>query len=292
MALLSAQDLETVRRQQVKNILQKQAAGKPLTAREQRIVEEAAAETPVASVGNFARTIDELATALGVSRKSVQNWQRRFPEDHPRPRADGRHDVAAWLRFMGENHLANSEPGGAEEDLPVTIADWKARELELKCEKLAIENAKVAAELVAAKDVEAGLSALLASARQALNNLPGRAAQKMLHLTDFHEAEELLQGEVDIVLRSLERCEFLDGLDLNQSVPVPVSPAVAVPADDVEVSSLPPKGKPRGKAKAILSPGPIKSTAPSGIVGKSKRGGVKTSKAAKSARVKRKGGKA
>lgn len=233
--------MEAVRRRQIQNILKKQAAGKTLTRREELTLAEASTDAP-AGVENFVRTQDELAQRLSVSRKTIQNVMNRR-DDYPRPRADGRHDVAAWLKFFADNHIAGADAEGAKEDRPVTVADWKSRELELKCDRLELENAKMAGELVMAKDVEAGISSLLAAARQALNNLPGRAGQKVLHLTDYHEAEEILQAEVDLVLRVLERCEFLQEAE-SQDMPKAES-------GPVEETTLPPKGKPRGrKAKA------------------------------------------
>lgn len=208
MAILKASDLETVRRQQVKNILIKQAAGKTLSAREERILAEAATDTPPGAE-NFVKTYDELAGRLGVSRKSIQNWQKRLPDDFPRPRADGRHEVAAWVAFMASHHLAASDPDGHPDDRPVTIADWKARELELKCEKLQIENSKVAGELVAAAEVESGLSQLVSAFRQALNNLGPRLASKILNVSDYHEAEEIISQEINVVLKTLQNADFL-----------------------------------------------------------------------------------
>jgi hypothetical protein len=136
------------------------------------------------------------------------NRIQRSRGDYPSPRADGRHSVEAWMTFFAENNIAKTDPEGADEDKPVTVADWKARELQLKCQKLEIETMKILGKLVDANAVEAGISVIMGAARQALNNLPGSLAQKMLHLTDFHEAEEIVQGAVDTVLRTLERCEF------------------------------------------------------------------------------------
>lgn len=306
--MLKPEDAEKVLTKDLANVIRKVHASKPLTAAERALIAQVGAGAPLVGDASsaFAKTYDELAQRLGLTRKTLQNAGKRHPEDVPRPRADGRHDVAAWSQFILKHNIARTAEGietaATEEgqDKPVTVTDWKARELELKCEKLSIENAKVAGELVAANDVEAGLSSLLAAARQALNNLPGRAAQKVLHLTDFHEAEELLQGEVDVVLRVLERCDFLDGLNLDQGGEAAVSVAAVAKIDaleaaeaDSEPSALPPKGKPRGKAKAKRSSEPISKTAPAGSSkGGQKPRGEKLVKAAKSPVVKVTGGKA
>lgn len=170
-----------------------------------------------ASDVRFVRTYEELARQLGVTRKTIQRIQKDRG-DYPSPRADGRHSVEAWLTFFIENGIAKTEPDGAMDDKPVTVADWKAREVQLKCQKLEIENAKILGRLVDSNDVEVGIASLMGAMRQAMNNLPGMLAQKMLHLKDFHEAEEIVQGAVDGVLRILERCDFLeDEPDLIES---------------------------------------------------------------------------
>jgi predicted DNA-binding transcriptional regulator AlpA len=203
--LLSPDLLAQSRKAQVANILKKQQAGRTLTAREERTLLEASTEVPPTE--NFVRTFDELCRHLGCSRQTIYNVMKRRA-DCPQPRADGRHNVADWLKFFIDNAIAKTDPEGADEDKPVTVADWKARELQLKCQKLEIETMKILGKLVDANAVEAGISVIMGAARQALNNLPGSLAQKMLHLTDFHEAEEIVQGAVDTVLRTLERCEF------------------------------------------------------------------------------------
>lgn len=208
MALLKPEDLDKVKRRQIQNILSKQAAGKTLTAREERALAEAATDTPP-GVENFVRTYDELAGRLSVSRKAIQLWQKRYPDEYPHARADGRHEVAAWLKFMTDRHLAGADAAGHADDQPITVSDWKAEELKLKCEKLQLENAKVAGELVESAEVETGLSSLVAAFRQALNNLPGRLAQKILNVSDFHEAEELICQEVNVVLKTLQNADFL-----------------------------------------------------------------------------------
>lgn len=275
--MLKPEDAEKVLTKDLANVIRKVHTSKPLTAAERALIAQVGAGAPLVGDASsaFAKTYDELAQRLGLTRKTLQNAAKRFPADVPRPRADGRHDVAAWSRFVITHNIARTAEGietaasDGGDDRPITVTDWKAKELELKCEKLSIENAKVAGELVAANDVEAGLSSLLAAARQALNNLPGRAAQKVLHLTDFHEAEDILQAEVDLVLRVLQRCEFLDGLGVNATVET-ASPVISTPhqvedllpdqkpaaavsekgtpkAGSAKESTLPPKGKPRGK---------------------------------------------
>ena len=126
------------------------------------------------------RTYDELARHLCVSRKTLQNVCKKHLNEFPVARPDGRHNVTAWLNFFVEKNINRTAEHIADDDLPISVTDWKAEELRLKCEKLTLENARVASELVLAADVESGLSQLVAAFRQALNNFAPRLAQKIL----------------------------------------------------------------------------------------------------------------
>lgn len=229
--MLKPEDAEKVLTKNLANVIRKANTGKPLTAAERALIEQAAAGGPPTDSGSaFAKTYDELAQRFGLTRKTLQNAGKRYPEDVPHPRADGRHDVAAWSQFLIRHNIARTAENiagapAAEGELsgPITVTDWKAEEIKLKCEKLQLENAKVAGELVLAADVETGLSSLVAAFRQALNNLPGRLAQKILNVSDFHEAEELISQEVNVVLKTLQNADFMEqrAEGAEQRVPEP-----------------------------------------------------------------------
>jgi DNA-binding transcriptional MerR regulator len=149
----------------------------------------------------------ELAKELGVSRQALHNW--RHIEGAPEAQSNGQHVVKSWREFIAKHGLKSSEG-------MTTINDWKMRKVEHECEKLAILNAKLAGTLCEAAEVEAGISALLGAIRQAMNNLPARGAAKMLNISDHHEAEEILQEEVNVVLKTLLRGDFLKTLERKQ----------------------------------------------------------------------------
>jgi len=81
-----------------------------------------------------AKTVVELAAALGVSRRTIANWRKLegAPEAHP----NGSHDVVAWRKFMHEKHLDGSEPGD-EEGLKIRklLAEIHEREFRLAVRK-------------------------------------------------------------------------------------------------------------------------------------------------------------
>lgn len=283
--MLKPEDAEKVLTKNLANVIRKANTGKPLTAAERALIEQSAAGGPLTDSGSaYAKTYDELAQRLGVSRKTLQNAAKRHPSDAPRHKGDGRHDVAAWSQFVIAHNIARSAEniaGAASaelaQDRPITVTDWKARELELKCEKLAIENARVAGELVEAAEIETGLSALVGAFRQALNNLPGRLAQKIIGCRDFHEAEEIILEEVNVILRTLQRCDFLEDHGTRAETFETASPVAISPAEHQGKRTI---KTPRAASK------PAK--APAGKLGR-KRLSPKSRSAATSAAVKSKG---
>lgn len=255
--MLKPEDAEKVLTKDLANVIRKSQQGKPLTAAERALIQQTAAGGQV-SGGNsaFAKTYEDLAQRLGLTRKTLQNASKRYPEEAPRPRADGRHDVAAWSEFVvvkniarAAEHIAHAASIESEEEGPVTVTDWKAEELKLKCAKLEIENGKVAGELVAAADVEAGLSTMVAAFRQALNNFGPRLAQKVLNVADYHEAEEIVQGEINVLLRTLQNCDFL-----NEHAPDTVQTASPVVRAPAEVACELPDHKPKTRKAAKPQP--------------------------------------
>lgn len=284
--MLKPEDAEKVLTKNLANVIRKANTGKPLTAAERALIEQAAAGGTLTDTGSaFAKTYDELAQRFGLTRKTLQNARKRFPDDSPKERADGRHDVAAWSQFLVKHNIARTAENiagapAAESEIsgPITVTDWKAREIELKCAKLEIENAKTAGELIDAAEVESGTSHLVSGFRQALNNFVPRLAAKIVGVKDYHEAEELIQAEVNVVLRTLQRCDFLE------SPVTPVNEVTQVKTPVIETVSKPCSS---GKRKAVVTttPRPLKKTTSPGS-GKRK---TSRSRASRSSReVKRK----
>lgn len=81
-----------------------------------------------------AKTVVELAAALGCSRRSIGNWRKL--EGAPQPNPNGTHDVVQWRRFIHERHLDGSQPGD-EEGLKVRklMAEINEREFRLSIRK-------------------------------------------------------------------------------------------------------------------------------------------------------------
>lgn len=154
-----------------------------------------------------ADSVSELAVMLGVARSSFYRWTKEHP-DHPVPDHNGMHDVEGWRSFIEARELNQSNRTASANDSQ-EVADWKEEKLRLECERISIGNAKLAGTLMEASEVEAGLASLLSGLRQAINNVPGRMADKVLHITDHHEAEGIIQEEMNILLKTILKCDFL-----------------------------------------------------------------------------------
>jgi len=243
----------------------------------------------------FANTQDELAELLGITRKTITNCLRGYKTAKPpapATRADGRYDVAAWRAFVITHNIARKAEDLAPEDLPDTgadgsptlrtVTDWKQQKLRLECARIELENAKAEGLLVETSDVQKTTGAVVSAFRTTLNNLPGRASQKVLGLRDYHQIHAILQKEVDICLRTLEACEYLSdppasplrvehitsaqdwGEVAGEKVPTPA------PKKRTSVSQGKlPKAKPQRSAKRVPlnkkeKPAPSRKTKPTG----------------------------
>ena len=147
---------------------------------------------------------------LGVARQTLNRWRREH-DDTPLPDHNGMHDVEAWRSFIEARRLNQSNHKASENDSEA-VAYYKDEKLRLECERIAMGNAIQDGRLLPAADAEAALSALLGGLRQAINNMPGRAADKILHITDHHEAEEILQQEMNVLLKTIQKCELCNSL--------------------------------------------------------------------------------
>lgn len=116
------------------NIVKKVAAGKPLTVAERARIESRAAGS-VETLA-YAKTLVELAAVLGVSRRTLTNWQKM--EGAPKALSNGMWPVADWREFVRLRSLnAGRVPVGNEEALKARklLAEVEERELRIAVKK-------------------------------------------------------------------------------------------------------------------------------------------------------------
>lgn len=116
------------------NIVKKVAAGKPLTVAERGRIESRAAGS-VETLA-YAKTLVELASVLGVTRRTLSTWQKM--DGAPKSLSNGLWPVADWREFVRLNGLkAGKAPVGNEEALKARklLAEVEERELRIAVKK-------------------------------------------------------------------------------------------------------------------------------------------------------------
>jgi len=198
---------ELVLKKDVANILKKLQRGKTLTASERACIREyesaskneaSAASTPQATT---ARTIIELARILGVSRRIISTWRKKFP-DAPKPRANGLHDVPKWRAFVSAHELAAP---GFEEDAPENEL-LRMRKLKAEAELAEIRVATAKGKFVSVKRVEEVWHTHIGQVRKTLENRFLNELPPILSaIEDAIEIRQRLQDVID------ECCATLKG---------------------------------------------------------------------------------
>ncbi len=116
------------------NVVRKVAAGKPLTVAERARIESRAAGS-VETLA-YAKTLVELAAVLGVTRRTLNTWQKL--EGSPKPLSNGLWPVADWREFVRLRGLKGGKtPVGNEEALKARklLAEVEERELRIAVKK-------------------------------------------------------------------------------------------------------------------------------------------------------------
>lgn len=197
------------------------------------VMEDAAAALTAAAAGpapaepntkapRYAQNWSELAAALQVTRRSIQNWrsradlQGRLPESAP----DGRKDIDAWKEAMVEHGLARADEdfAGEEDDddasgghsRPRSVKDWKMKREELLCTKIAREIAKDDQQLLEEPRLAVAFGQMLVGIAAALTHLPGSAARFLVGLKDPHVVQERLEAKMNGVLQRLNAAEYVE----------------------------------------------------------------------------------
>jgi hypothetical protein len=187
-----------------------------------------------------ALSVEQSAKALGVSRRTLSTWRRRYKGKCP-----DLGNVEAWRAFMRERGLGqyslrlNAPDGGGErpEDSQ-SERELRLAERRVRLEREQFELAKAIEQTIPISQVQAALAAMVGAFNATLNAMPGRAALKVIDrarvafldavrdlLTekqfekleaalnsaqiDYADVEEVIRAEVDLAKRTLCECDYL-----------------------------------------------------------------------------------
>jgi hypothetical protein len=131
--------------QNVRILLERQKAGKPLSRSEIAQVEKYFADqNGAAPKEQFAKSLQDLAGIFHTNRETIRLWLKAGA---PRPTGSGFYPINAWREWVREN--------GKEVDEAETLdkARLTCRQIQLKIEKMEIEVAQAKGELMHVDDV-------------------------------------------------------------------------------------------------------------------------------------------
>lgn len=157
--MLTAEQAEDLLLGDVRNLARKVNSGKTLTIAERNVLTSFLAGGKP-TVDRFAKNIVELASVLGVSRKTIQRASKEA--GCPAPRPDGRHEIAAWREFLKARGTINDEE---------SPADARIKNILLKNQKLEIELAILRKEYAPTEEVEQWGAELGAALRAVISRL-------------------------------------------------------------------------------------------------------------------------
>jgi hypothetical protein len=119
-----------------------------------------------------------------------------------------REDLAPAKTVDGISDLGLLNDSEKEAELPKS--HWDRKKARLDYERAVFRFDLEKEKYVETNEVSAAVGQMLVGFRTALNMLPATAARWLIGLRDFHQIKDKLQSEVDAVLNSLRRVEYLE----------------------------------------------------------------------------------
>jgi hypothetical protein len=99
--------------------------------------------------------------------------------------------------------------GGSEKDGELPKSHWDRKKAQLDYERALFRFEVEKEKYVELNEITLAVGQLLAAFRTAINMLPSSAARWLVGLRDFHQIKDKLQSEVDAILNSLCRGDYL-----------------------------------------------------------------------------------
>lgn len=187
-----------------------------------------------------------LAKELGTTRRSLQAWRNEYGEACPQDRSPEKWN--AFMREHGIGHFAQrlnapAAPPITDDSFPpadaMTERELRLREWKLRLDKAEFDLSRAKAQMLPVAEFEVALGVMVEAFHKTGNALPGRAAAKiaararaaLLNLLrekmpaksfekldkvieaapiDFADIVEILEDEWNLVVRTLERCDYLE----------------------------------------------------------------------------------
>ena len=158
-------------------------------------------ETDRISTPTWAKNQTELASILGVTRKSIQRWRKE--PGFPAARSNGNwnvQEVKTWCQEKDKK--TDDEDGNAKYDLEV-------RRLEAICESLELKLEIERGNHIHIEEVWQQTAQLVGAIKTKLLQIPSALAPALVAIDDVHEMQARLKETVDDTLRTLAEDEWV-----------------------------------------------------------------------------------
>ena len=147
-------------------------------------------------------TQNEIADHLDMSVTRLKELLPRLPVTDPS-------DIDA-VRVAYINQLRSTAAGRGGEDHQLRLAIAKARESELKGDRLEMDMARDAGQLLPADEIEQEWTALIASARAEMLSMVGKLRAELLRVFDIEVPADLIESYVHNALEHLANTDEPD----------------------------------------------------------------------------------
>jgi transcriptional regulator with XRE-family HTH domain len=179
------------------NLVKRVQHGGKLSRNERSMLQNLATATGENAGPTHVPNMVELATVLGVSRQSLNQWKKR--KDTPKPAANGLHEVAQWREFMKRHDLKGSTTVVDEETA------LRARKLLAEVEERELKVAVRKGQYVSIEEVRLEWTSLVGKATALLRNKFENELPPILSGLDATAIQEECRKAIDEVLSTLHQ---------------------------------------------------------------------------------------
>ena len=173
------------------NILNRLKAGKTLTETQRARLFDVE--------NRFAKNQVQLASMLGVDRKTIARWRKE--DDFPEPKSDGRWDVVACQQWRRDR----SQQAGSAEDQ--SQAEGQARKVWLQVEKLEHDLEVAKGSYIQTDEAAAEVRRLVSIARGILLGIGDKLAPIVISMSSV-EAAKRINEEIDYALSQIQTADM------------------------------------------------------------------------------------
>jgi hypothetical protein len=178
---------------------------------------------PIYNMAKLPTYFDSQASAAATLGIDISELRRAKAEGCPAFRS-GRVYTAPLLAWFAEKRRQRAEQAAAktvdgisdpsllndsEKGTELPKSHWDRKKARLDYERALFRFDLEKEKYLEANEAMGAVGQMLVGFRTALNMLPATAARWLVGLRDFHRIKEILESEVDAVINSLRRCDYM-----------------------------------------------------------------------------------